>query len=747
MIKDHVAGQGFQPGHAACRLASASGSVAGQTLPCVMRNPGAVDTNSHLSRALEGQEAAAGPDDDRSVFRTLLDKMSDGVFIAEDYRFIFANTALPRMLGYTHDEFVGLGFADVVAEEFLELWNERFRLRIGEGEEPPSTYELRFLCKGGGRTVPVELNANRMVFAGQRCVLGIVRDISRRKRTEQALRESEQRFRGTFEQAAVGISMVDLDGHWLSVNPRLCAILGYTAEELHHLTFQDITHPDDLGADLELMHQVLRGEQSTYSMEKRYLRKDGTAHWARLTVSLMRDAEGLPSHFIAVIEDIHEQRTAQAALADSELRHRLLMHNLHAGILICAPDARILYCNPEASRMLHLEAESTSGRAISELGCDFTDERGTAMPLDDELVRRVLLSGRERTDLVLEIRPPGRHQPLWVLAHAYPEFDRSHRFSQVVVMFIDITDRRRLEAELEADRQLKTAALDAMTAHVAVLDRHGKIMETNASWRRFAASSADFGERSAVGINYLDTLAVVHGQDAHFAICARDGILSVINGRTPLFQMDYPWHGTGERQWFALKVTPMDAQRDRVLVSHENITSIKQAEEAIRILANTDALTALSNRRHFLEVAEEEFARAQRYETPLAVLMADLDFFKSFNDRYGHAGGDQVLSSFASTLSSLLRDSDTAGRIGGEEFAVLLPHTTLDGARAFAERLMERVSANPPDINGAPAPYTLSIGISEINAGTKDFAALLRRSDDALYRAKHNGRNRFEVLV
>ncbi|MCF7065979.1 PAS domain S-box protein, partial [Klebsiella variicola] len=95
----------------------------------------------------------------------------DGVFIARDYRFIFANAALPRMLGYEHDDFVGLGFDAVVAPDFLELWVQRFRQRTGDGEEPPGRYELRFRMKGGRRELPIELNASRVVFDGQRCVL------------------------------------------------------------------------------------------------------------------------------------------------------------------------------------------------------------------------------------------------------------------------------------------------------------------------------------------------------------------------------------------------------------------------------------------------------------------------------------------------------------------------------------------------------------------------------------------------
>lgn len=131
---------------------------------------------------------------------------------------------------------------------------------------------------------------------------------------EACLRESEERFRGTFEQAAVGIAHVGTDGSWLRVNSKLAQIVGYTREELLGLTFQNITHPADLNADLELMQDVLAGRRANYSLEKRYRRKDGSLIWIDLTVSLVRDAQAEPKYFISVIEDISERKLAEAAL-------------------------------------------------------------------------------------------------------------------------------------------------------------------------------------------------------------------------------------------------------------------------------------------------------------------------------------------------------------------------------------------------------------------------------------------------
>ncbi|MBW4563312.1 MAG: PAS domain S-box protein [Mojavia pulchra JT2-VF2] len=142
----------------------------------------------------------------------------------------------------------------------------------------------------------------------------ISRDIRERKRAEEELRASEERFRATFNQAAVGIAHVALDGRWLRVNQKLCDILGYSYEELLQKTFQDITHPDDLEIDLAYVQQILAGEIQTFSMEKRYIRKDGSLVWAYLTVALVRQSGGTPDYFISVIKDISDRKAAEMAV-------------------------------------------------------------------------------------------------------------------------------------------------------------------------------------------------------------------------------------------------------------------------------------------------------------------------------------------------------------------------------------------------------------------------------------------------
>ncbi|MBE9077892.1 PAS domain S-box protein [Romeria aff. gracilis LEGE 07310] len=159
---------------------------------------------------------------------------------------------------------------------------------------------------------------------------------------EADLKESDERFRVTFEQAAVGLAHVGLDGSWLRVNRRLCDIVGYSAAELQQRTFQDITFADDLATDLTYLQQLLDGQRSTYAMEKRYVHEAGHLVWINLTVSLVRDRRGQPKYFISVIEDIRDRKQAQAELIESEARFRRAFVGAPFPIIIYAEDGEVL---------------------------------------------------------------------------------------------------------------------------------------------------------------------------------------------------------------------------------------------------------------------------------------------------------------------------------------------------------------------------------------------------------------------
>lgn len=172
---------------------------------------------------------------------------------------------------------------------------------------------------------------------------------------------------------------------------------------------------------------------------------------------------------------------------------------------------------------------------------------------------------------------------------------------------------------------------------------------------------------------------------------------------------------------------------------------LRELSRELRTLATTDPLTQIANRRHFDELMRVELERARRNGAPLSLAIIDIDHFKRINDRFGHQTGDQALTGLVGEIQRSLRDTDIFARLGGEEFALLLPHTNVAGAHEFAERIRHLVEVNPIAIEGQPPlMITVSVGVAEWHVGEDDFDPVMGRADQALYDAKANGRNRVE---
>jgi len=168
---------------------------------------------------------------------------------------------------------------------------------------------------------------------------------------------------------------------------------------------------------------------------------------------------------------------------------------------------------------------------------------------------------------------------------------------------------------------------------------------------------------------------------------------------------------------------------------------LRQAHDQLTLLANTDVLTGVSSRRAFLASLEAEIARAHRHKQCLSLLMLDIDHFKRVNDVYGHPIGDAVLQQFTSTCAGMLRGHDLFGRLGGEEFAIALPHTDIEGAQSVGEKIRVAIAQTPIPTSAGPIAITVSIGLAQLEAGHVEVEQLIARADGALYQAKRDGRN------
>ena len=179
----------------------------------------------------------------------------------------------------------------------------------------------------------------------------------------------------------------------------------------------------------------------------------------------------------------------------------------------------------------------------------------------------------------------------------------------------------------------------------------------------------------------------------------------------------------------------------------EQVVALETARDELARLASTDQLTGLASRRNWFEKATTELHRSRRYNQPFSLLMADLDFFKHVNDTYGHSVGDDVLKEFATVLRRECRDSDVVGRLGGEEFAVLLPQTALKSAYDVATRIVTSCRAVSVSTPQGVVTFTCSIGVTEVADADAALEDVLERCDAAMYQAKRGGRNGVQVLA
>jgi PAS domain S-box-containing protein len=259
--------------------------------------------------------------------REVIELAPDAFFQADlDGRFTDVNQAACRLLGYEREELIGKTIFDIIPAEDAD----RLRAVRADLLLPGRVHTAEWAQqRKDGTFVPVEVSSNILPDGRWQA---FVRDVSERKRVEQALHESEERFRLTIDEAPIGMALVALDGRFVRVNRALCEIVGYTSVELTGRTFHAITHPADLDADVRLADQLVRGDLTRYQLEKRCVRKDGTIVNVLLSASILRTRDRAPLYYISQIEDITERKRAEAALKDSERRLALALDSAEMGM-------------------------------------------------------------------------------------------------------------------------------------------------------------------------------------------------------------------------------------------------------------------------------------------------------------------------------------------------------------------------------------------------------------------------------
>ncbi len=374
-------------------------------------------------------------------YRSIFENSAGGIFqTATDGRLLTTNPAFAHMLGYESPDDMLRVVTDVSRQVYADPSQAQEFLSILRESGAVFGYEFRAVRKDGSEILlSLKARLGRDEADDIEVVEGAAENITERKWVEEEMRESEERFRATFDQAAVGFLQVDLGGSWLRFNDKFCDILGYSREELSRTSVFDLIDPEDFDKDFERGVNMLAGEIREYTEEKLVVGKEGRRVWINLNVSLVYDTADEPRYFIAVVEDISERKWAEEELS---LRERAIDASVNGIVLTdpTQPDNPIVYVNSAFERMTGYSAEEAIG-----LNCRFLQGDEGDQPQLDEL-RAAIRESRECRVVLKNRRKDGTL--FWNALSLSPVFDERERLIRFVGVQEDITERRRAEEEL-----------------------------------------------------------------------------------------------------------------------------------------------------------------------------------------------------------------------------------------------------------------------------------------------------------
>lgn len=552
-------------------------------------------------------------------------------------------------------------------------------------------------------------------------------------RTSQ-LDASEERFRATFEHAAVGIAHVSPDGRFLRANQTLCHLLGYPAETLLTLYFHDITHPDDLEADLNNIRRMLDGHLDTYAWEKRYIHHDGDVIWVSLTCALLRDDHDRPDYLITVIEDITARKREEQRSASSERKFRALFENANDAIFLLDSE-HFIDCNSRAETMFGLERAVLLTKHPHELSPLRQSDGRTSVQAAKARIEAAF-SGTPQFFEWQHQRSDGSVFDADVALHRI-ELDGQY-FLQGMVR--DITERKQAEQALrESERRFRD-----------VVNASGEyVWEVDTTWHYTYVSerlSQLLGDDTTTLLGRRPHDFVTEDHRDEFAEQLDEHLCHAQSFK----ELEHPaMTRNGELIWLQISGVPIFDDAGKITGyrgTGQDITERKQTEARIEHLATRDPLTELPNRLLLSDRLDQAIIAAQREHRRLGFVFIDLDRFKNINDSLGHHVGDSLLKAVALRLEHCIRRGDTLSRLGGDEFVILLEGLkTAQDASPVINHILNEMT-RPFEIENHNIVSSCSIGISIYPDDGEDMRSLLRNADTAMYHAKERGRNKCQFF-
>lgn len=647
--------------------------------------------------------------------------------------------------GMSLPDLLGCGWIKAIHADDREAIHDAWRVAVTDPQEV--NLEYRLLDHAGAarwfsaRATPILDEKGRVTRWFGLCI-----DIDDLKRTQQALRESERRYSALFENKTNGIAHMHvlyddagsaIDVRIEKINEAYTLITGLTPEQVEGRLLTEV-FPDIQYGEFDYMDTYGRiardGSETSFVVDFTYLNQ-----WLAVYAYSSH-----PGECIAIFTDITAQKKAEAALRESEEYLKCIIENLAEGLIVVDPDGTNLRWNRMALEMHgYTEQEERFGQ-LADIANDYVllGADGLPMLLESWPIPR-LLRGEALRDFEATLCNT-RHHWTRILSYGGTLVRNSAGIPIMGLLTIrDTTERRQAEmARADAERRLQMAV---DIAHLGFWEWEvgTDTVYFSPQWKKLLGYSED------EIVNVMDEWSGrLHPDDRQMAL---DGIAEFVRHPQKRLQLEYRMrHRNGTYSWvIAQAIANVDAEghTTRLIGTMLDVTEQKLVEQRVREAAQHDPLTGLPNRALIFEYAGHLLAAAGRKHSRGALLFIDLDRFKPINDLYGHEVGDRLLKEVAHRLISCVRHEDVIGRIGGDEFVIVLPYTDKGFPAATVAQHVLHALSQPFQIDELDLSISASVGISFFPQHGTDVDTLLHNADLAMYQAKETGRGSYQVYT
>lgn len=716
-------------------------------------------------------------------FRAIFDQAAVGMTILTlEGRFFRINQKFSEITGYSHIELLSQNYFDLLHGEDQAMHYACFQELI-TGERAKVQIEMRYLSKEGNTVwVNLTLSTIREDSNQVRYLIAVIHDISDRVFAEAALQDvyrtlsnREQQYRTLTDRAPVGIFQTNANHTVTFVNPCWCQITGLNVNAALGDGWMQALHPEDRDRALQQWQKL--PEQRQENFEFRFQRPDGCVSWVVTNSASLRDANQNYQGEIGTILDITEKKKVEVALTQQNELLQTIFDHIPIMVIFLDGEGRLQLLNRETERIL--------GWSLAEAQKINLFIECYPNPQEQTTVQQFITEATGKWQDLQTVTRSGQ-----VLDTAWASISLSD--GTRIAIGQDISDRKRAEKHLKLQAK-REKLIGAMQAHIRrSLDIDTIINTTVEEVRKFlqcdrvlvyrfnpdwsgmiVAESVRLGWPSVKGItlqdpcfnpnlarryreghiHYFDDIESCELSPCHTQILQPLEVKA--NLVVPILQQEQLWglltaqHCRSPHHWQEAEIKflqQLAAQVGIAIQQSQLYNQLKKANRELHRLATIDGLTKVANRRCFDAYLQAEWRRMTRSRQPLSVILCDIDYFKSYNDTYGHQAGDVCLQQVAAALQETVkRPADLVARYGGEEFVAILPHTNLEGAAYIAQTIRDRVTALKLPHSASPVHnyVTLSFGVATmiptINTSPHE---LVEKADNALYAAKDQGRDR-----